>query len=166
MIGKTLRHFRIEAKLGRGSLGLCGAGSRVQSDHEPWPVGSRGGHCGARQGGCGQPPDWRLALGYSYTLTGRKDEARKIAAEFKKGGDIWNKQINLARIYTALGETDGAFRWLDAAYENRNPFTPFLKGPPWKPLHDDPRFHDLLHRMKLPPVDSDPTPLISATHDP
>ena len=103
-------------------------------------------------------PDWRLALGYSYTLTGRKDEARKIAAEFKKGGDIWNKQINLARIYTALGETNGAFRWLDAAYENRNPFTPFLKGPPWKPLHDDPRFHDLLHRMKLPPVDSDPTP--------
>ena len=95
-------------------------------------------------------PGSKWALAYSYALAGRRDEARKIAAEVEKGGDSWNKQINLAAIYTALGETDEAFRWLDAAYEKRNPFMPWLKGPLLEPLRDDPRLHDLLRRMNLP----------------
>ncbi len=96
-------------------------------------------------------PEMKWALAYSYALAGRRDEARKMAAEVEEGASR-RKHYNLAKIYTALGETDEAFRWLEAAYENRSLGTGLRGTPPFKPLRGDLRFHDLLRRINLPPI--------------
>jgi len=95
-------------------------------------------------------PVWRWALGRTYALAGRKDEARKIAAEVAKNPlsiDTWG----LAELYAGLGDKDEAFRWLEAAYKIRWNWMPWIRQvPPFKPLRGDPRFEDLVRRMNLP----------------
>ena len=97
----------------------------------------------------GLDPSGSYALAYSDALAGRTAEARKIANEFEKGASP-NKQYFLAAIHAALGDTDEAFRWIEAANENRNGFLPWLNVPLFERLRGDPRFSDLLRRLKLP----------------
>jgi tetratricopeptide (TPR) repeat protein len=57
----------------------------------------------------------------------------------------------IAEVYAYRGETEKAFQWLDRAYRQRDPGTPELKsGPLMKTLHQDPRFAELLKKMRLP----------------
>jgi len=57
----------------------------------------------------------------------------------------------IVEIYAALGEKDEAFRWLEAAFEERHSFLPWLRdNPAYAPLRSDPRFQDIVRRMKLP----------------
>jgi tetratricopeptide (TPR) repeat protein len=96
-------------------------------------------------------PDWKSALGRTYALAGRQDEARLVLAELEADPTTWDTWF-IAQIYAVLGGKDEAFRWLEAAYEHpRHPYLPWIRHPPaFKPLHDDPRFGDLLRRMNLP----------------
>jgi serine/threonine protein kinase/Tfp pilus assembly protein PilF len=57
----------------------------------------------------------------------------------------------IALIYSALGEVDQAFAWLDRAYNERCDELPFLIKPSHllDKLRPDLRFHDLMKRMKL-----------------
>jgi tetratricopeptide (TPR) repeat protein len=95
-------------------------------------------------------PAWRWPLGRTYALAGRREEARKVAAELEKeptGLNPWG----LAEIYTALGEKDKAFRWLEASFSSRAGYMPWIGIEiPFKPLRSDPRFQDLRRRMNLP----------------
>jgi len=63
-------------------------------------------------------------------------------------------EVELAGIYSQLGEKDKAFELLEKAYRKREAwllFGGFLKAhPQWDPIRSDPRFKDLLHRMHLP----------------
>ena len=57
----------------------------------------------------------------------------------------------MAEIYAILGEKNEALRWLEAAYEYRHGWIPWIgKIPFFEPLRDDPRFQDLLRRMNVP----------------
>ena len=57
----------------------------------------------------------------------------------------------VAEIYAALGEKDEAFRWLEAGYEYRHNWIPWMGcNPNFKPLRDDPRFDDLLCCINVP----------------
>ena len=57
----------------------------------------------------------------------------------------------VAEVYAARGETDKAFQWLNRAIQQRDPGTPELKiGPLMKSLRQDPRYAELLKRMRLP----------------
>ena len=57
---------------------------------------------------------------------------------------------NIAFIYNALDERDQALKWLETAYEQRDPKMTFLKvEPKWNNLRSEPRFVDLMKRMKL-----------------
>lgn len=109
----------------------------------------------AHQKAAAASPTVRWALGHTYAVAGWPEEALKIANELKKDPmpmDAWG----LGQIYTALGDKDEAFRWLEVAYERRFTFIPWLgiakNGMirPYAPLHGDPRFEDILSRMKLP----------------
>lgn len=54
-----------------------------------------------------------------------------------------------AMIYAAVGDKGEAFRWLERAYNERSVWMAFLKVQPWfDPLRSDPRFEDLLRRMR------------------
>jgi len=90
------------------------------------------------------------ALGYTYALAGRRDEALRIAAtQEQKPAPIttWG----LALIYTALGDKDNAFRWLEEGFKLRFSWMPWIRQEPgFKPLHDDPRFKEMERRLKVP----------------
>jgi serine/threonine-protein kinase len=94
---------------------------------------------------------WKSALGCTYAMAGRQDEARLVLAELEADPTPWDTFF-IAQIYAVLAEKDEAFRWLEAAYEPpRHPHVPWISHPPaFKPLHDDPRFGHLLSRMNFP----------------
>jgi TolB-like protein/Flp pilus assembly protein TadD len=100
-------------------------------------------------------PRWRWALVRTYALAGRKDEARKMLAEFLAGepkptGAKMDGFL-LPEVYAALGDKDEAFRWLEAAVNERNSFIPWMRhNPAYAPLRSDLRFEELARRMKLP----------------
>jgi serine/threonine protein kinase/Flp pilus assembly protein TadD len=96
-------------------------------------------------------PQWKCGLACTYAMAGRLDEARQALAELEADHAPWDTWF-LALIHVALGERDGAFRWLEAAYGPPNhPYLPWMRCvPEFMPLRDDPRFADLLRRMKLP----------------
>jgi tetratricopeptide (TPR) repeat protein len=100
-------------------------------------------------------PRWKWDLVRTYALAGRTDEARKMLAEFlarepKPTGAAIDGWL-LPGVYAALDEKDEAFRWLEAAVEERNSFIPWIReNPNYATLRSDPRFQDLVLRMKLP----------------
>ncbi len=94
-------------------------------------------------------PWWSLAR--LYAEVGREDEAREIAAKLEEQPDPL-RTFGLAAMYTALGDKDKAFQWL--AYKPHHAWMPAFRIFFWfTPLHDDPRFHDLLQKMNLPPLE-------------
>jgi len=94
---------------------------------------------------------WKYALGRTYAMAGRQDEARQVLAELEVDSTPWDTWF-IAQIYAVLGEKDEAFRWLEAAFDPpRHHYLPWMRFPPaFKSLHDDPRFGDLLRRMNFP----------------
>jgi len=100
----------------------------------------------------GSDPDESVDLGFAYAVGGKKDVARKMLARLKKKRErSFVSPASLAILCGALGEKDEAFAWLDKAYDLRDPQLTFLKvGPKFTPLRSDPRFQDLLRRMRLP----------------
>ncbi|MBA3438292.1 MAG: protein kinase [Pyrinomonadaceae bacterium] len=58
----------------------------------------------------------------------------------------------LASAYALEGETDEAFEWLERAINLGNENHPwFESNPAWAGLRDDPRFRELMSRIKAPP---------------
>ncbi len=95
-------------------------------------------------------PAWRWALAHTYALAGRTAEARRLLADLEREPDVWNTW-GIAEIYTALGDKDAAFRWLQAAYDQGHSYIPWLQwNPNFAPLRDDPRFEALRRRLRLP----------------
>jgi serine/threonine protein kinase/Tfp pilus assembly protein PilF len=96
---------------------------------------------------------WRWALVRTYIQAGRRDEAMKLLAEYiaqRKPRGRWEGWF-LGEIYAASGDKDEAFRWLNAAVDERMTFIPWIRqNPAYAPLRGDPRFQVLIDRMKLP----------------
>jgi hypothetical protein len=58
----------------------------------------------------------------------------------------------LTLVHAALKETDPAFDWLERAYRERSARLAWLRiNPRLNYLRSDPRYQDLLRRMKFPP---------------
>jgi hypothetical protein len=58
---------------------------------------------------------------------------------------------NIAALYCDLGDKDQAFRWLNTAYQERNPDMEGLKTDfLLDPLRSDPRFAELVRKVGLP----------------
>jgi TolB-like protein/DNA-binding winged helix-turn-helix (wHTH) protein/Flp pilus assembly protein TadD len=86
-------------------------------------------------------------LAYAYAVSGRKEEAAKIAEDLESQHNPAD-YANIALIYEGLGDQDQAMTWLDRAYASR--FDPsILLRPAFDPLRSDARFSDLLRRLGI-----------------
>jgi tetratricopeptide (TPR) repeat protein len=104
-----------------------------------------------------RPHDHRLysALGHAFALLGRKEEAVRAgehAVELvpisKDAGDGPFPAIELAKIYTRVGETDKALDLIDELLSIPCDLSVGLLrlDPAWDPLRDHPRFQALLEK--------------------
>ena len=94
-------------------------------------------------------PDWKFALGRTYAAAGRTDEARQILLELEAQPPTSWGAFGLADLNAALGNADATFRWLN--YDPPHAFMPWSRlSPTLRPFRNDPRFHALMRRLKLP----------------
>jgi hypothetical protein len=57
----------------------------------------------------------------------------------------------IALVYAGLGQNDAAFARLDEAFNERSHWLVWLRlDPRWNKLHCDPRFAELVNRMRFP----------------
>lgn len=89
-----------------------------------------------------------VILGYAYAKLGRRAEAEAVIAALKKGE--YPNNCAVAVIYVALNDKEQALDSLEKAYEKRENILTELKVEPlYDPLRSEPRFAQLLRRMKL-----------------
>jgi len=91
-------------------------------------------------------------LGIGYARAGMMKEAESVLNELlNEPKNVYIPEFYLATLYTALGKKDEAFMWLNKAYEERaNGLTVIKVYPALDDLRSDPRFNELLKKMKLP----------------
>jgi serine/threonine-protein kinase len=92
------------------------------------------------------------ALGHAFAAAGKRDEAEKLVAELKERSTRqYVAPFDVALIYAGLGDKNATFEWLDKAYEDRSSwFTWMAVDARFDGVRGDPRFRDLLRRMKIP----------------
>jgi tetratricopeptide (TPR) repeat protein len=91
------------------------------------------------------------ALGFAYGIVGRASEGRSILEQLETRATMgYLSPVYAAFVCAGLGDRDGAFQRLDAAFDDRSPMLASAAVEPLlEPLRDDPRFSDLLRRMNL-----------------
>jgi tetratricopeptide (TPR) repeat protein len=105
------------------------------------------------------PDDARLysALGLVFAGLGKKDEAinmGKRAVELlpieKEAWRGWHRELDLAKIYTMVGEYDLAIEKIDYLLSIPGELSvPYIKiDPVWRPLLKIPRFQNVLEQYK------------------
>jgi len=94
-------------------------------------------------------PDWSWGLGQGLASTGKIEEARAIARELEKveAPDAWA----LAEVYCATGDLDRAVYWIEQGYDARRDWMPWIKANTFlAPIHEHPRFREIVRRLDLP----------------
>jgi tetratricopeptide (TPR) repeat protein len=96
--------------------------------------------------------EWEKLSGESlaYYAVGRHEESdnalKKLIATHQN-----DCAYQIAEVYAYRGENDKVFQWLDRALQQRDPGAPQLKtGPLMKSLRQDPRYAELLKKMRIP----------------
>jgi serine/threonine protein kinase/Flp pilus assembly protein TadD len=95
-------------------------------------------------------PEFRssTALALALAVAGRRSEANQILSDItRSSSDQWQAP-SLAAVYTALGDRDNAFKWLQIAVEQKQSavrFSPLLEG-----LRSDPRFEVVMAPLRIP----------------
>jgi TolB-like protein len=129
--------------------------------HSHWPLGFAYVELGDPETGI---PEMRLAvevggatlfralLAETCALAGRRDEAQQIMQQLQQqSNEQYVTPYMFARIHTALGSPDEAFRWLDVGYRERAPWMILLKRDPrLDSLRCDPRYQALIRLMNFP----------------
>ena len=95
----------------------------------------------------------RALLALAKAICGQTAEALQIVSELHAGKRPYISAVDMALVYSALGERDSVFEWLEKAYAAHDGELIWLGiDPIYDSIRDDPRFRDLLERMKLTPV--------------
>jgi TolB-like protein len=92
------------------------------------------------------------AAGFSYAMSGRKMDVEPIIERWRNAetrryvDNYWT-----AITYAAMGDKDAAFAELDKAYKAHDWFMPRMMVDPFlDPLRGDPRFDEMVKRLKFP----------------
>jgi len=99
----------------------------------------------------GDTPQVRAHIAHVMAVSGKKTEALAALAELQERAKRqYVPPYDIALIYVGLGERDKAFAWLEKAYNDHSTEMIYFKVDPLlTPLRSDPRYQDLLRRMKL-----------------
>jgi TolB-like protein/DNA-binding winged helix-turn-helix (wHTH) protein/Flp pilus assembly protein TadD len=92
----------------------------------------------------------RGLLGNAYALSGEKKKALSSLEELKKlSKKKYVSPVDIAIVYTGLGDQNAAFLWLEKAYQEHIMRIQELPEPLFDSLRPDPRFWDLMRRLGL-----------------
>ena len=99
-----------------------------------------------------QHVDLLLLTAQLYTKSGRKAEAMRMYQEVKRLAASGYVDAGLLMwVHLHLGEMDQVFPWLEKAFAQRSTVLTSIKvNRSFDPLRSDPRFQNLLRRMKFP----------------
>jgi len=103
---------------------------------------------------CGGNPYSRALSCLILAMAGKMDEARKILSELKGYRNLDSEPlVFLAETCSLMGEKTEAFEFLEVAYQQRGSKLSALNiAPNFRNIRTDPRYADLLRRMRLPRV--------------
>ena len=92
-----------------------------------------------------------VALAHIYAVSGRQDEARRIIEETGIEKMLSsNDYRGVALVYTALGEKEEAFEWLEKSYhKHEESLCSIGIDPKFDSIREDPRFKALLKKVGL-----------------
>jgi TolB-like protein/Flp pilus assembly protein TadD len=94
----------------------------------------------------------RASLAYSLGRQGRRDSATAILEELKQASrQQYISPYFIAMIHAGMGENRTAIEWLEKAVDQHDVWLIWLgREPRWDLLRQEPRFRDILRRMKFP----------------
>ena len=98
------------------------------------------------------PPQRVAAYRRAYAMQGlngifRQELKDLLSLQTREG---FSAPVQVATLYGLLGQKEEAFKWLERAYQSRNPELAVLRcRPSLDPIRSDPRFADLLRRTGL-----------------
>ena len=100
-------------------------------------------------------PGWPVIVvqrGYTLGAMGRADEARAVLGELERmSAKRFVTAYGMALVHAGLGDKEQAFAWLEKAFAERSHWLLWLRlDPRWKTLRSDPRFTELVERLKYP----------------
>jgi serine/threonine-protein kinase len=94
----------------------------------------------------------RGLLGYTFAKQGKHDDARRILRELETDA-TQPVEIDVAGVYSGLGETSKALEWLVRAHERFGSAAAFIVDDPrFRNLSSTPPFKSLLKQMGVPTV--------------
>lgn len=101
----------------------------------------------------GRLPQRLLLLARAYMQSGQETEAYEIIDELKRlyeESDTVNIAYYLTQCYVYLDDKDQAFKWLERAYERRDPILIAINtSSSLEPIRQDPRFISIVAKMGL-----------------
>jgi tetratricopeptide (TPR) repeat protein len=97
-------------------------------------------------------PLMRAALGRTFALSGKRNEALRILSELNElAAKRYVSPFELASIYFALDDEAEGFRWLTKAFQDRCFELICLRvDPRWESLRTTPKFRELFDQLGLP----------------
>lgn len=100
----------------------------------------------------GDNPLYLAQLAVAHAVTGQRTEALRILTQLQKTStERYVSPYGLAQLHAALNNKEQAFRWLQTAYDDRAVWMSYLAvDPVFDRYRSDPRFQDLLRRLRLP----------------
>lgn len=95
--------------------------------------------------------EYLSGLAYAYAISGKKKEAVQIVEQLKnRSQNRYVSPYNIALIYVGLGDKEQSFKYLEEAMSKKDGWvTQLLTEPVWDPIRLDPRYKNILRRMKL-----------------
>jgi len=103
------------------------------------------------------------SLASAYARAGRRTDSQRILQQLEELSKLqgpapaWHGRhlgyvcpYEVAGVYAQLGDKDRTFRWLNKASQSRSCMYWLRQDPRFDSIHADPRFQELLSRMKFP----------------
>ncbi|MFN2603746.1 MAG: protein kinase [Gemmatimonadaceae bacterium] len=93
----------------------------------------------------------RSGVAMAEAAVGHRDRALEIARNLESESQRhYIGPENIAAVYVALGDKEGAFAWLEKAYQARSAYMALLRSDRrWDPIRGDPRFAALVKKIGL-----------------